>query len=206
MKSIVISGQPGAGSTTLAKYVAKKLNWKHFSMGQVFKDIADGNAQNRYYFPLLDRMLKQSSIELPETHSESTTRSLLNLWNTQFGRSRKFHEALDNLQRELAQNESIILDGKLTIHMIPTALLKIWVYAPFDVRAQRLAKRHNISEEESVLLLSEREKRERHEWKSIYGFDYFEQHKEADISIDTSNINEEQAANIILSRLESSKS
>ena len=201
--SIVISGQPGAGSTTIAKHLTSKLGWNHFSMGQVFKDIAEGTAQNKYYFSMLDSMLKEKSIKLPILKSRSKSQALLDLWNTEVGKSKAFHETLDSLQRELARTNLIVIDGKLSIKMVPEAKIKIWICAPFNVRAQRLAERHNISLGDSIKSLEAREKRERHEWKSIYGFDYFDQYKEADIVIDTEKVSQEQATKIIIEKLNS---
>ncbi len=37
---ITISGLPGSGKSTVAKYVAKKLNLKHYYIGQILRDMA----------------------------------------------------------------------------------------------------------------------------------------------------------------------
>ncbi|MEM4018475.1 MAG: AAA family ATPase, partial [Sulfolobales archaeon] len=37
---VAISGKPGSGKTTLAKNIARELNLRYVSMGQIFRDIA----------------------------------------------------------------------------------------------------------------------------------------------------------------------
>ena len=79
--------------------------------------------------------------------------------------------------------------------------LSIWIKAPQSVRAARYAKRDIISLEKAKKQLIEKESVERKNFKKIYGFDYFDQEKEADLVIDASNKSPEEIVSIIIERI-----
>jgi cytidylate kinase len=145
MPVIVISGQPGAGSSTIGKMVAEKLGLKIFSTGEKFK--GKGNQ----------------------------TKRALSVWFTRKGQSRKFHNWLDEEQIKAARKGNVVILGKLAITLVPSADVKVWLKAPLSVRAKRTAKRDKISVKDAEAGLREREKIERKRFKEIYGFDYFKQ-------------------------------
>lgn len=170
MPVICVSGQPGCGTSTVAKLLAQKLKLKYFSPGQYFKS--------------------QSK--------EKETLAAVNVWRTQRGASKGFHEDIDGLQRALAEEGNIVIDGKLSIRMIKNADLKVWLKASTKKRTERIMKRDSIGYEEASAQLIEKETLERDSWKRIYGFDYFEQEKEANFVLDVSDLNPEQTADKII--------
>ncbi len=166
--TIAISGAPGAGTSSIAKELAKKLNLEYFSPGAIQKSYA--------------KIGKESL-------------AALEVWKTRRGKSEEFHrEVLDKTQIEKAKKGNIVICGKLSIKMLKDlADYKIWVDTPLDVRAKRVANRDKITEGKALKLLSEREDIERKEWKRIYGFDYFSQENIADFVLDNSNLSLGQA-------------
>ncbi len=180
MVVIVISGQPGCGSSTTAKLLARKLKLKHFSVGDYNKSHASAKAK--------------------ETDKSIT------FWKTRKGSSKKFHVDSDELAKRYAGKGNIVIDGKLTVRMLKGLYdLSVWLKAPRSVRAKRYAKRDNTSIREASQKLTEKEKLERSNWLRIYGFDYFDQEKEADLVVDTSNKKPEKIVEIIIKRLEAEK-
>jgi len=171
--TIAISGPPGAGTSSIAKEVAKKLKIKYFSPGKIQKSYA-------------------------KTSKESL--AALKVWQTELGRSEKFHrDVLDKKQVEVAEKGNVVICGKLSIKMLENlADYKIWIDTSLKVRAKRAAKRDKISVKDAIKLLSERENIEREEWKKIYGFDYFDQMRIANLVVDNSRLTLEQAVNKIL--------
>jgi len=125
----------------------------------------------------------------------------MNIWDTNLGKSKIFHETIDELPKRLAEIGNIVIEGKLAVHMIPNAGLKIWLKASLEKRAERINFRDNLGVENARRVLMAKEKKEREEWKRIYGFDYFNQEAEADLVIDTSNLSAEEVAERILANL-----
>ena len=201
MATIVISGLPGSGSTTIAKLISKKLNYSYFSAGQLWKDIAQGNLKNQTYFPLFMDLAEKHNLKLPNFSSVSKGTAAVKLWKTDLGKNPKFHEVIEELQQELSRKGNIIIDGKLSIHMIKESDLKIWLSGSLNARSIRTSQRDNISKDEATTLLKEREELHRSEWLKIYGFDYLTQEKEADLVIDSTEKSPENISNLILMKL-----
>lgn len=171
MKNVIcISGQPACGTSSAAKIVAEKLGLNYFSPGQYFKKHSSGKE----------------------------TESAINVWKTEKGSSKDFHNDIDRIQSEIAEKGNVVIDGKLSIRMIKGANLKVWLKADIDKRAGRAVKRDFISLESALAKLKEREELERVNWNKIYGFDYFEQENDADLVVDNTELSAEETAQKIL--------
>ncbi len=169
---IVISGRPGAGSSTISRLIAKKLKLKYFSTGLVHKGIS-------------------------KTKKESL--AALQAWNTKYGSSKRFHKNLDKLQVKVAKKGNVVITGKLAIHFLKKySKYKIWLDVPLKVRARRTAHRDKIPYRKALKEVAEREKIERKNWKKMYGIDYFALGKDADFIIDTSKLKIGQSVHRIL--------
>jgi len=199
--TIVISGLPGSGNSTVARLLAKKLSWKYFSPGQLFKDISRGCEREQYYFNDFEKICKSKNLEIPEFKENNISNAVLNLWSTNFGKNPDFHKSIEELQVKLAEKGKIVIDGKLSLRTINQSKNKIWLKSSLDSRAKRIAKRDGLNLENSKILIEKRQEKERAEWKKIYGFDYFEQEKEANMVIDSSNIFPNQVVDKILNLL-----
>ena len=171
---IVISGEPGAGTSTIAKKVAEKLHLKYLSPGKTFKNYLD----------------------------EDETDAALDFWQTKFGKSKKLHEMLDADQIKAAKKGNVVICGKLSIHFIKKyATLTVWLNVPLDVRARRSSGRDGISFEEAKKDIFEREQLERNQWKKMYGFDYLNQKDEANLVLDSSDMTVEETVDAILEKM-----
>jgi len=200
-KRIVISGMPGSGSTTVAKKLSERLSLNYFSPGQLFKDISKGKLKEQYYYQLFKTLSDEKNLQIPDFDSIDDSNAANNLWQTEFGKSQELHEVIDQLQLELAKDENIILDGKLSIHMIQDATLKVWLKSSLDERAKRASKRDGIPIGQIKEIIKSREIKEREEWKKIYGIDYFDQENQADLIIDSSDLDSDQVTEIVLAKL-----
>jgi cytidylate kinase len=168
--TIAISGPPGAGTSAIARELAKKLKLECFSPGRVFKSYSEGKEAE----------------------------AALNVWKS-VGRSKKFHKDLDKLQVEKAKEGNVIICGKLSIHILKDLVnFKIWIQAPLKIRAKRVMKRDKISFKDALKMIKKRESIERGEWKKIYGFDYFNQKRLADFVLNTKNLTLKESVEKIL--------
>lgn len=181
MVVVALSGQPGSGSTTVGKLLAKKLGVEFFSVG----------------------LWNKSQLEKLEGRTtETETKNSVEMWKNKTGRSEEFHNKSDIMQKEMAAKGNIVIDGKLAIHMLRGfSDVTVWLKAPIETRAERYAQRDNIGKKEAEKILREKEQLERENWQRIYGFDYFEQEEEADLAIDVSRIRPEEIVKIILEKI-----
>ena len=198
---IVISGLPGAGSTTIGKETAKRLKLKFFSSGSLFKDVAEGTVKKQKYYDLFSKILKKHGVTLPEMNEKNDTIAAQKLWDTKTGSSLGFHESIDELQKILAARGNIVIDGKLSIRMIKNADLKVWLTSSLESRIKKTIKRDSLKEKDAKYYILEREKALQKGWKKIYDIDLMELKNEADIVIDTSEGNLNNIVNIICKRI-----
>ncbi|MEM7813425.1 MAG: cytidylate kinase family protein [Candidatus Aenigmatarchaeota archaeon] len=175
MPVIIISGQPGAGSSTAAKLLAKELGFAHWSAGDYAKQFGK---------------------------SEHETERAIEAWKGAASK-KQFHLNLDKAVQERAKQGDVVIDGKLAIHFAKNfATLTVWLKCPHTVRAQRLAQRDKIPLAEADRILDEKERLERTKWQQMYGLDPWEQEAEADLVLDTSALKPEQVVEKIKAELE----
>ena len=173
MVVIAISGKPGAGTSTVAKLLAKRMGIGYFSPGEKFFK-ASG---------------KDGTTEALET------------WRGK-GKIKKFHEDIDNFQRRLARGGNVVICGKLSIWVLKDlADLKIWLDCDFEERVKRSSARDGISLEDARRKLKEREEVEEVEWKRMYGLDRNTQREMADLVLDTTKMDVDGVVERILDKV-----
>lgn len=170
---IIVSGPPGAGSSTIAKGLAKELKLRYFSVGKIHKSFGSSKKEGK---------------------------SALDVWREKYGKTESFHKkTLDRPQVEEAKKGNVVINSKLGIHFLKKlSNKKIWLDVPLKVRVERTARRDGIPIKKALKEIKEREAVERREWKRLYGFDYFNLKKDADFVIDTSGMSIEKAVEKIL--------
>lgn len=140
---ITVSGPAGSGKSTLAATLAASLDYEHVSGGDIFRDIA----AERDLTPLeLNRRAEEDD---------------------------QIDRDLDRRLRATArESEDLVLESRLAGWMAGEyADLRLWLDAPLDVRAARIADREEKSVEtarEETQARAESEARRYHEY---YGID-----------------------------------
>jgi len=176
---IIISGEPGAGSTTISKEIADRLGLDFFSPGKMHKKISGRKAESE---------------------------AALKAWSTEEGRSNRFHIDLDRRQTEVAKKGNVVICGKLSIHFLKKfATFAVWLDVPAEVRAKRTAGRDGIDYEDALKMITNREAIERKEFERIYGFDYVTQKNDANLVLDTSEMSIDGAVEKILEKMKERK-
>ena len=178
MPVIAIAGMPGCGSSTTARLLAEKLGLRIFIAGNYFKSFAQGKETER----------------------------AVKFWETKEANKKDFHLKLDGMQREEALRGNVVIEAKLAFRMLKGLTdYKVWLTAPKEVRIKRYANRDSIPPEEAKELLKKKEDLEKTKYKKIYGFNLYEQSKEADLTIDTSSMTPEEIVNTIITALKDAK-
>jgi len=169
---ITIGGTAGSGKSTVAKILAKKLGFNHYSMGDLQREIAEER--------------KISLLELSKLEEKD----------------RSIDEEVDQKQIDLGRKEdNFVIDSRLGFHFIPHSL-KIYLDCDFEERAKRILadrirKEHNINLENTKKNMMEREKSEKKRYKEYYNLDPSDK-KQYDLIIDTTSMSPEKTVDKIL--------
>ncbi|MDG6257201.1 MAG: AAA family ATPase [Methanomicrobiaceae archaeon] len=137
---ITISGPPGSGTTSLARYLAKKHKFELISAGEVFRSLAAEKGMDLGEFGRLAE-------EDPAVDA-----------------------MIDARQKEIGEaRDDIVIEGRLAGRMVDNADLRIWVAASTACRAERVADRDGLSLAEATALTEERERCEAIRYEKYYG-------------------------------------
>lgn len=151
--SIAIDGPAAAGKSTIAKMVAKKLNYTYIDTGAMYRCVAYATLKQGLAFEdekAVSDLLKNMQIEMkPEgtiyLNGEDVTSSIrqneVSMGASIVSKYQAVREFLVEKQREMAQGGGIILDGRdIGTVVLKDAELKIYQIASIECRALR---RHN---------------------------------------------------------------
>ncbi|WP_409199536.1 (d)CMP kinase [Methanobrevibacter sp. DSM 116169] len=167
---ITIGGLAGSGTTTAAEVLSKKLDIPYVSTGSIFREMAKENGM--------------SVIEFSKYAENNTDIDI----------------EIDKKQAELAENsENLIIEGRLSAYFV-NADLKIWLTAPFDVRAKRICNRESKSEEVAIREIKIREDSEALRYLDIHNIN-INNLDIYDILINTNRFVPESIAEIIFTTL-----
>jgi len=169
---ITISGIAGSGKSTVAKLLAKKLNYKHYSVGDFMREIA-----------------KQRNLTLLELSKQAET-------------DKSIDKELDEKQIELGKKEdNFVIDARLGFHFIKSSI-KVFLEVDLNEAANRILKEKRQHEQykdviDSINKIKTRINSEDKRYRGYYNIDYHDK-TNYDIVIDTTNIKPDEIVNKIL--------
>lgn len=169
---ITISGNIGAGKSTMAHMLAKKLGLKHYSTGGYMREMA-----------------KKRGISLMALSEQAE-------------QDNSIDKELDDWQKSLGHKEdNFVIDARLGYRFIPHSL-KIFLKVDEEEGARRIFKEkrsdnENLSYEEVLANLKRREKSQRERYKKYYGI-YFPELDEFDLVIDTTGKTPEEVSTLVI--------
>ncbi|WP_299332209.1 (d)CMP kinase [Haloplanus sp.] len=140
---LTVSGPAGSGKSTTAAGLAEALDLEHISGGDIFRDLAD----ERGYTP----------VEFNELAEEDD----------------RIDRDLDRrLYRIARDRDGVVLESRLAGWLAgDTADFRLWLDAPRDVRATRIADREKKPVERAREETERREQSERKRYADYYGID-----------------------------------
>lgn len=170
---ITVSGPAGSGKSTLAENLADALGYDHVSGGDIFRALAD-----------------ERGVSLVELNQQAET-------DDQIDRD------LDRRLRTTARKEDdLVLESRLAGWMAGDyADLKLWLDAPIDVRATRIADREEKPVTDAKDETEARADSEARRYEEYYGID-IEDRSIYDLSINTARWDETGVLDLIIGAVE----
>ena len=83
-------------------------------------------------------------------------------------------QVVEEVVRVAADGRDVVAEGRLTAHMLARRgvdCFKVWIDAPLDVRADRVAGRDRTAVKDARRAIAERERLERARYRRFYGID-----------------------------------
>jgi cytidylate kinase len=216
-KVIAIDGPSGAGKSTIAKAVAKELNFYYLDSGSLYRTVALyflKKLSPKVDFTLIpDEQLRKELINLDIRYEDgivflfSEDVSLLirdpevGIVTSQLSAKKIIREFLLPIQREFAKKYNTVAEGRdMTTVVFPDAWKKFYLDASFQVRAKRRYEQllnlgKKMTFDEVLNEITERDERDatREEAPIILANDAF--------YIDTSELSVEDVISIILKKV-----
>jgi cytidylate kinase len=174
---ICLAGLTACGKSTVAKRLAEKYGLQYLSGGSALKELAIkmgyGTEEKGWWetsegMKFLEHRLHDSS----------------------------FDQKVDEQLLQWAQRGNVILDS-WTMPWLSKTGFKIWLEASPKIRAQRLAKRDNITVQEAENAVAEKDRKTKQIYERLYGFKLGEDFSPFDLILDTDRLNADEVYEVL---------
>jgi cytidylate kinase len=164
--SIVISGWPAVGKTTIAENLARDFNLKLWNGGDILKMMA----YERGY---------SSSLNHDWWDTEEAARFM-----NERNNNPNFDREVDNRLIDLV-NEGNVVITSYTLPWIADAKINFWLQGSVDNRSKRMSMRDNIDIEKARNIVHRRDVENKIIYKKLYKFEFGEQLDVFDFTMNT---------------------
>jgi cytidylate kinase len=180
---LILSGLAASGKTTLAKFLAKRLNIKFYTASKFFYQIArkEGfNPKGKNWFD------SQEGIKFLKYRLKN----------------QKLDKELDKkILKMLEKKEKFIITSWILPWVFKGSCIKIWLEASPEERIKRLAKRSKISFSKAKRIIQLRDSLNKKLYKKAYGVEIGPDKNIFNLIIETSGMEVEELGNKILNFL-----
>ena len=176
IKSIIISGPPAVGKTTIAKGLAKEFGIEYLSGGDILKELAE---EQGFQTKGDDWWDTQEGINFLDQRKKNS----------------EFDKNVDNKLKELFSKGGIVVTS-YTLPWLVDGGIKIWLDGSKENSALRMTTRDNSSKNEALEIVQKRYNENKIIYKELYGFEFGEDLSVFDKIIETDGLNVEQVLEI----------
>ena len=150
---IAIDGPAGSGKSTVAKFIAKRLNYRYIDTGAMYRavawsagkkdiDLSDENAVGQWVTQLKIEFVSDPAGQQVKVNGENATGLLKNevvgRGAAKVAAQKKVREILVAKQQEIGQSGNVVMDGRdIGTQVFPNAELKFFMDADAEERGKR---------------------------------------------------------------------
>lgn len=164
--SIVISGWPAVGKTTIAENLARDFNLKMWNGGDILKMMA----YDRGYLSSLN-------------HDWWDTEEAAKFMNER-NNNPNFDREVDNRLIELLNGGDVVITS-YTLPWIADATINFWLQGSVENRSKRMSMRDNIDIESAKKIVQRRDFENKQIYKKLYNFEFGEKLDVFDFAMNT---------------------
>jgi cytidylate kinase len=177
LNSVIVSGMPASGKTTVAKSIAEHYRLRYLCGGDMLKEMAIA----RGYEPSGD-----------------------DWWDTEAGmtfleerkKSDRFDHEVDELLVKAVEKGGVAVTS-YTAPWLARKGIKIWLKASAEARANRMASRDTVSYLEALEIVKKRDTENFELYQRMYGFEIDKDLSVFHLVIDTDNLSKESVIKIV---------
>ena len=176
IKSIIISGPPAIGKTTIAKGLATEFDLQYISGGDALKELA-----------------KEQGFKIQGNDWWDTEEGMdfLNFRQQNF----QYDKIVDQKLKEIFQKGEVVITS-YTLPWLVDGGIKIWLFGSHQNSAERMKIRDNVNVEQALKIVKKRYAENKSLYKKLYGIDFKDDNTIFDKIIDTSNLSANEVLKI----------
>ncbi len=175
-KSIVISGPPAVGKTTVAKGLAEEFQLKYLSGGDVLKEMASEHGFDSKGDDWWDTEEGMKFLKQREENSE-------------------FDKKLDEKLIDFFDKGGMVITSYTLPWLIKDGI-RIWLEGSHESSTKRMQSRDSMSPEDAYEITKKRFDRNKALYKKLYNFDFGEDKSVFDLIINTDNLTAKQVIDV----------
>lgn len=175
-KSIIISGPPAVGKTTVAQGLAREFNLKYLSGGDILKEVA-----------------KEQDFQTGGDDWWDTPEGMKFL--SKRADNFEFDKRVDNKLKKLFLEGNVVITS-YTLPWLVEDGIKIWLAGSQENSANRMKLRDNLSMEEALDIVKTRYDENKKLYKKLYNIDFGENLLVFDKIIETDGLDAKQVLEI----------
>jgi len=176
INSIIISGPPAIGKTTIAKGLAKEFGLTHLSGGDILKELAE---EEGFETKGDDWWDTQEGIDFLSQRQENS----------------EFDKKVDDKLKKHFLDGNVVITS-YTLPWLVEGGVKIWLEGSKENSAQRMTTRDNMSKDNALEIVQKRYQENKKIYKALYGFEFGEDLSLFDKVIETDGLNASEVLDI----------